>query len=182
VTIVDDVQEQWVDLEARTYMKQVMQSRGPYSWTAVHYIRENRDGLYRLELPEEPQGAFRAPRSRLRSLFPMTAAVWRITADPEAYEALLLAYPLKVGDSWTIRDTPELGRWTATVEAREPVSTPAGEFSAFRLRIDHQLGSPGDETVLWYAAEGLVKAFQRVATVIGPIEESWELTELALIR
>jgi hypothetical protein len=60
------------------------------------------------------------------------------------------------------------------------VVSPAGEFRAFRIRIRHDFHNPGDETVLWYAPEGMVKAFQHVQTTEGAIDESWELTELDL--
>jgi hypothetical protein len=172
-TIVDNTQERWVEVDGRTYMKEVIRPRSPFPWTSLHYMRGDRDGLFRLEPPQPPQSP---ERSRMRSPFGVAASG---AVGLVVHEAAILEFPLKVGASWTVRDTPERGRWTATVEARELVQSPAGEFRAFRIQLRHAQ-NPDDETIVWYGPEGLVKAYDRVQLDIGPVEETWELIELDL--
>jgi hypothetical protein len=165
--VVDDVQQEWVNQNGARYMKQVMESRGPQTWTAVAYLRQDRDGLYRLDPPASPEPSGRLP-------------VRLLSGAPGENEALVLPYPLKIGESWTIRDTPQGGLWTATVEARDVIDSPAGAFRAFRVRVSNEFQGPGDDAMLWYGADGLIKASEHVQTDDGLVDTSWELIELDL--
>lgn len=181
--VVDQVQKEWVDVGDHTYLKQTMQGREPNAWISVQYLRQDRDGLYQLDPPTVPTGA---PAQRggvpllVTTLFGGSGGKF-LAVGPDAGEALLLRYPLKVGESWTMRDVPELGgKWTATVEGRERLSMPAGDFNAYRVRVRQPFQGPEDGLLIWYAPEGIVKLLAHVHTLDGPVDEEWVLTELDL--
>jgi hypothetical protein len=151
---LETTQEAWINIDGHTYMKQFSQyNSGDRDWTAESYLRQDRDGLYQ----------------------------WETWGDPAGSDATVLDYPLEVGKSWTIRETPGIGPWTATVEAREPLSTEAGEFDAFRVRVRHADQGPEDEIEFWYAAEGLIKTRESHGTLDGPHIITSVLTDFELV-
>jgi hypothetical protein len=167
-TIADDEQVGWVDIEGRSYMKEVTTSRDAVPWTAVQYLRQDRAGLYSLD----------SQTSSARSA--ILGAAMALRGGAGEGEATQLVYPLKVGDTWTIRDNETLGKWTATVEGKDRLSLPAGDFDAHRIRVVRDYESVGDELFVWYARSGLVKVFAHSRTVKGYVEEEWTLQELDL--
>lgn len=167
-TIADDEQVEWVDVDGRSYMKEAITSRGEPSWTAVQYLRQDRAGLYSLD-----------PSTSSRRSTILGAAM-ALRGGAGEGEATQLVYPIKVGDTWTIRDNDTLGKWTATVEGKDRLSLPAGEFDTHRIRIDRDYDSFGDELLVWYSRSGLVKVFAHSRTVKGFVEEEWTLQELDL--
>ena len=61
------------------------------------------------------------------------------------------------GQTWRGLDTDSGAATTATVEGTETVTTPAGTFSTYRVRIDWA-GAAGDYELMWFSSgNGLVK-------------------------
>jgi len=166
--IADDEQVERVDTNGRSYMKEVTTSRDAVPWTAVQYLRQDRAGLYSLD----------PPTSSARSA--VLGAAMALRGGAGEGEATQLVYPLKVGDTWTIRDNETLGKWTANVEGKDRLSLPAGDFDAHRIRIVRDYDSLGDELLVWYSRSGLLKVFAHSRTVKGFVEEEWTLQELDL--
>jgi hypothetical protein len=73
---------------------------------------------------------------------------------PSPLEISLLRYPLRVGAGWAVRERP---LFTRTVTALERLTTPAGSFTAWRMRLGGEHFGPRDGAVAWYSASGLVR-------------------------
>lgn len=66
-------------------------------------------------------------------------------------EITRLSYPLHRGASWTIREDPY---FASTVEGMDRLNLPAGQFTAYRIRIDSQFFGPEDTVHLWMNRSG----------------------------
>lgn len=171
--VIDDVQEEWVELEGHEYIRQTARSRGDAMLTIVQHLRQDRDGLYDgpAIVPTGSRAGFVPPLSRLLP---------RIADGPDQFERQVLAYPLHVGQSWTIVEYPT-GDIIATVESRDRLSLPAGDFDAYRIRIEPWFQNPEDESLVWYGPQGMVRSYFRARTGDGSyMEELWELREIGL--
>ena len=74
---------------------------------------------------------------------------------PLTGEIALLRYPLHPGSTWNVREDPLV---VYLVEANERVALPAGDFSAYRIRIDWpDVFGPNDRALVWYGRDGLLK-------------------------
>jgi hypothetical protein len=73
---------------------------------------------------------------------------------PAPGEITLLRYPLYVGASWIVRDSPRFAR---RVTGRELLDVPAGRFTAWRIAGSSELYGPNDRVTFWYGAEGLLR-------------------------
>lgn len=70
-----------------------------------------------------------------------------------AGEITRLAYPMRKGQSWVIRESP---RYSAVVEAGENLKTAAGSISAYRVRISSELFAAGSSVLMWESKQGFV--------------------------
>jgi len=73
---------------------------------------------------------------------------------PDAFEISDLRYPLRVGAKWAQRQDPLFVR---TITGLERMSTPAGTFAAWRIRIQSPAFGPDVHAVVWYSHSGLVR-------------------------
>jgi len=172
VVIADQEQVSTADVDGRTYIKEVVTARAPAGWTSVSYLRQDPKGLYRLD---RPAFAVRSKHETVR------AVAWAAVGGGPG-EATELVYPLQVGRAWTIRDDAVLGLWTATVEARERLSLPVGEYDAFRIRIERNTAPSGSELFVWYGSAGVLRVLALTQTIDGISSEEWTLQELELTR
>jgi hypothetical protein len=108
---------------------------------------------------------------------------------PLTGEIALLRYPLHPGSTWNVREDPLV---VYLVEANERVALPAGDFSAYRIRIDWpDVFGPNDRALVWYGRDGLLKlqvhvegqAVDADGNVYGKVvsDELQELTALSLV-
>ncbi len=82
---------------------------------------------------------------------------------PAGDEITRLAFPLHVGASWAVRETPFVV--TSTVERRQVRDVPAGREPAWRVRIVADFLSPDDVVYFWYGRTGLVEqSFHLITT------------------
>lgn len=172
VFIVDEEQVATADIDGRTYIKEVLTYRAPAELTSVSYLRQDHEGLYRLDPPQLAAGS---PQKGAHALA-------RAVVSGDLGEQTELAYPLKVGRTWTIRDDATHGLWTATVEARERVSLPIGEYNAFRVRINRETDPVGSELLVWYGSVGVLRVLSQSQTIEGIATEEWTLQEVDLKR
>jgi len=91
----------------------------------VRWLREDRSGLY--EVGVEP------PRAPLFT------------------ETRLLAYPLHTGATWVTTEYPHT---TASVEGMEVLSTSAGRFPVWRIRVRYGGHLPQEKAFVWYGRAG----------------------------
>jgi hypothetical protein len=93
------------------------------------------------------------------------------------HEITFLRYPLRPGATWEGR--PGFNVWT--VEALEPIASPAGRFHSARLRIEvPDFFGPDDTARTWWGMPGEVKreyhlfgdATDENGTVIGRVEDT----------
>lgn len=75
--------------------------------------------------------------------------------DEEFGESVRLRFPLAAGETWQLR--PGSAAVIVTVEARETLSLPVGETSAWRVRVEAASAGPDDYRLLWYSRDGLVR-------------------------
>ena len=88
--------------------------------------------------------------------------------DPPPLEFTRLLYPLHPGASWTLRTDPI---YSLQVEGMDLLSTPAGRFNGWRMRLDVEGFGPNDVTHVWYGHDGylgLKAHLERVA-----YDENW---------
>lgn len=104
-------------------------------------------------------------------------------------EIALLRYPLHPGSTWNVREDPLV---VYLVEANERVALRAGDFTAYRIRIDWPgVFGPNDQALVWYGRDGLLKlqvhvegqAVDADGNVYGKVvsDELQELTALSLV-
>jgi len=104
-------------------------------------------------------------------------------------EIALLRYPLHPGSTWNVREDPLV---VYLVEANERVTLPAGDFSAYRIRIDWPgVFGPNDLVHVWYGRDGFLKLQVHVegevvddqGNVVGKVvsDELQQLTALSLV-
>ena len=74
-------------------------------------------------------------------------------------EITRLRYPMRLGQSWTIRDSP---LFASRVVARQAVRTPAGTVGAYKIQITSELFGPDDRVYLWYGQVGYVGLIAQV--------------------
>jgi hypothetical protein len=84
-----------------------------------------------------------APGSELRSTSLMSDEITR------------LDYPMRPGGQWTIRLDPY---FASTVEGVDHLRLPAGDFPAYRIRIDSEAFGPDDTVHLWFGRSGQLQA------------------------
>jgi len=105
------------------------------------------------------------------------------TSGVENGELTRLRYPLRVGDSWTIREEP---RFTSSVEAFETLRLPMGNIQAYRVRVNAAGFGPEDRVLSWYSRSGLVGILVHVEipTDLGPLiaEDVIDLEALSIDR
>jgi hypothetical protein len=82
-------------------------------------------------------------------------------AGPEAEELTRLAYPLRRGQEWVIRDVP---LFTAEAERRDLLRLPIGHRVGMRVRITPPGLHPDDDVLLWYGNCGLLRMYVNVQT------------------
>ena len=70
---------------------------------------------------------------------------------PLPNEITRLRYPLRPGQSWTIREDP---LFDSSVEAVEVLNPTVGRFTAYRIRIESVFFGPDDRVQLWYGRAG----------------------------
>jgi len=73
---------------------------------------------------------------------------------PPLSDLAMLRYPLYVGASWIVRDSPRFARH---VTGRAPLEVPAGVFPAWRIEGLSELYGPNDRVAFWYGADGLLR-------------------------
>lgn len=81
-------------------------------------------------------------------------------AEPE--ELTRLAYPLRPGASWVVRDLPD---FRMTVESLEVLDLPEGRLPSYRIRLTSSLFSPEDRAYLWFSRWGLLALYLHAETV-----------------
>jgi hypothetical protein len=73
---------------------------------------------------------------------------------PPVGELAMLRYPLYVGASWIVRESP---RFERRVTARERLTVPAGQYTAWRIAGSSELFGPNDQATFWYGDSGLLR-------------------------
>jgi hypothetical protein len=84
-----------------------------------------------------------SPGSELRSTNLMSDEITR------------LDYPMHPGGQWTIRPDPY---FASTVEGVDHLRLPAGDFPAYRIRIDSEAFGPDDSVHFWFGRSGQLQA------------------------
>ncbi len=93
---------------------------------------------------------------RLRATTQLSVRAGRKDGGVLEDEITRLAYPLRPGQEWVIRDDPFFG---AMVTEREKVEAPAGTFSCFRIKISSAMFGNDDTVYQWFGKEGLIGMF-----------------------
>lgn len=191
--------EVWADqtyfVEERTATQDVRPGEVFRSWTR---IRQDLAGMYALYLCtcEPPldanhspitadtsalttiktgQGSLSSTYSRIerirRAVFgtrdPLSGPPGGVTPD----EILYLRYPLHVGQSWTREEL------TWAVEGVEILSTPAGKFPTYRIRLSHPSDSPEDFSRIWIGRAGRLAYHIHVVYNNGWIADEREIVD-----
>jgi hypothetical protein len=73
------------------------------------------------------------------------------TASVAVGELQRLAYPLRVGQRWDVRQDPHF--WSVVVGPAR-LSTPAGTFNCWAIRMGSEFFGPNDVGVTWYGTSG----------------------------
>lgn len=87
------------------------------------------------------------------------------------YPQKILAYPVRLRESWTYDLLPtseDPFPITKEVIAQEKISTPAGEFACYKIKITYG-SDPEIVAYEWYSNIGLIKFYQKI--------EFWETTD-----
>lgn len=130
---------------------------------ASAFARQLSDYVARTVADEARRAAFQRAATVVAAKL---AAVVRPAGGAEPGEITFLRFPLFVGASWIVRDSP---RFERTVTARERVELPAGGFSAWSIRGTSELYGPKDRLQLWYGQEGLLRLrFHSVSEATDP--------------
>lgn len=138
--------------------------------------------------------AWRAAWERLEAKRALVATAMRgvtrggARPGPAPEEIQRLAYPLRTGATWVIRDDP---RFTAEVEGPIQLDTPAGRFHGWTVRIHNPFLSERDEVRAFFGRAGYLglraqffsEATDTEGNVIGTLDQrqsEW-LTGIALV-
>lgn len=97
-------------------------------------------------------------------------------ADSE--EVTLLPYPLHAGKTWQIRPDFDLF-WT--VEGVEMLETPAGKFSAYRIRVTVPGEGPEDFARIWFGRAGQLAYRIHVVVTEGYPGSGWTGDETEMV-
>lgn len=85
----------------------------------------------------------------------------RPIGPPLAGEITMLQYPLHVGASWIVRESPRFAR---RVTARERLEVPAGRYAAWRIAGLSEFFGPNDRVNFWYGDAGLLRILVHAET------------------
>ena len=130
---------------------------------ASAFARQLSDYVERTVADEARRAAFQRAATVVAAKL---AAIRRPAGGAEPGEITFLRFPLFVGASWIVRDSP---RFERTVTAHERVELPAGEFSAWSIRGTSELFGPDDRLQVWYGHEGLLRLrFHAVSEATDP--------------
>lgn len=77
-------------------------------------------------------------------------------------ELTRLKYPLRPGQSWTIREQPFL--FTSRVIRHEMLRLPAGKLGGYRIQIESEAFGPHDRVFVWYGRAGLLRLSAHLET------------------
>ena len=125
--------------------------------------RQLSDYVARAVADEDRRAAFQRAAAVLATKL---AALRHAAGGPEPGEIAFLRFPLFVGASWIVRESP---RFERTVTGRERVELPAGEFTAWSIRGTSELFGTEDRLQLWYGDEGLLRLqFHGVSEATDP--------------
>jgi hypothetical protein len=108
--------------------------------------------------PTEQRAAYESAWDQLNARASAIRNAIRTSAGPppsgaQENELTRLRYPLRPGQTWTIRTNPS---FTSVVEAVEPVEVPAGRFTSHRMRIESEFIGPSDRVTVWMSRSGQV--------------------------
>ena len=158
-----------VEIADHTYVSEALVYLGE-NWTQNFLLRQDRDGLYELEVIDDGSGARVPGPEILAGMLPARVSSGSLqrhlarhgrvvalvtgggaVARAERFEGEIqrLAYPVYPGQEWVIRDAP---LFTSVVEAVEEF---AG-IRAWRIRVDSELLSPEDRVHMWFSRCGML--------------------------
>ena len=130
---------------------------------AAAFARQLSDYVERTVTDEARRAAFQRAATVVAAKL---AAVRRPAGGADPDEITFLRFPLFVGASWIVRDSP---RFEREVTAHERVELPAGAFSSWSIRGTSELFGPEDRLQLWYGQEGLLRLrFHGVSEATDP--------------
>jgi hypothetical protein len=112
---------------------------------------------------------------------------WVYSTGVEAGELTRLLYPLRPGETWSIRDEP---LFNSEMEGYELLRLPVGNRVGARIRITPPGTTPDEDVLVWYSSCGQLRMYVYVETEgtdpggnpIGPLysEETVELVDVDL--
>lgn len=70
------------------------------------------------------------------------------------HEITRLQYPLRPGQSWTIREDP---LFTSRVLKHDMLNLPAGKLGGYQIQIESEAFGPKDQVFVWYGRTGLLQ-------------------------
>jgi len=82
-------------------------------------------------------------------------------------ELTRLAYPLRPGATWVIRDDPYFG---SIVEANGNLEVPAGRFPSSQIRIPNEFMGPNDVVRVWFSRSGQLAFRYHIESVATDVD------------
>jgi hypothetical protein len=97
-----------------------------------------------------------------------------VSTGPQEDEITRLSYPMRPGAEWTIRSSPY---FASAVEGVDHLRLPAGDFPAYRIRIDSEFFNENDSVHVWFGRSGQLQ-FRYHLTSIATDENGDEVGRL----